>query len=219
MDGTIVDTEPLWMAAETRMVESFGGSWTYDDALQLVGKGLEDSAGILRAAGVQREVDDIVQSLTAEVSDQLRAGAAVFRPGAVELLRELRASGIRTGLVTMSLRSMADAVIDLLDAPVFDVIVTGDTSRRPKPFPDPYLQAAEELGVDIADTLVIEDSPSGLRSGVASGAVTLGVPHMVSLDGLGADALWPTLENRRVADLAALFIAHRRTPVQAVPRA
>lgn len=219
MDGTIVDTEPLWMAAETRMVESFGGSWTYDDALQLVGKGLEDSAGILRAAGVQREVDDIVQSLTAEVSDQLRAGAAVFRPGAVELLRELRASGIRTGLVTMSLRSMADAVIDLLDAPVFDVIVTGDTSRRPKPFPDPYLQAAEELGVDIADTLVIEDSPSGLRSGVASGAVTLGVPHMVSLDGLGADALWPTLENRRVADLAALFTAHRRTPVQAAPRA
>lgn len=219
MDGTIVDTEPLWMAAETRMVESFGGSWTYDDALQLVGKGLEDSADILRAAGVQREVDDIVQSLTAEVAAELRGGAAVFRPGAVELLQELRRSGIRTGLVTMSLRSMADSVIDLLEDAAFDVIVTGDTSRRPKPFPDPYLQAAEALGIDIAEAVVIEDSPSGLRSGVASGAVTLGVPHMVSLEGLGADALWPTLEGRRVADLAALYTTHRRVSAQAATRA
>ncbi|WP_223172842.1 HAD hydrolase-like protein [Microbacterium sp. NIBRBAC000506063] len=39
MDGTIVDTEPFWMAAETRMVESFGGEWTHESALQLVGKG------------------------------------------------------------------------------------------------------------------------------------------------------------------------------------
>lgn len=214
MDGTIVDTEPFWMAAETRMVESFGGEWTHESALQLVGKGLEDSAEILRNAGVRLQVDEIVQSLTNEVRDALRSAGAPFRPGAVELLRSLRESGIRTGLVTMSLRTMADAVIEQIDFDAFDVVITGDTSRQPKPFPDPYLQAAEELGVDVTRTVVIEDSPSGLRSGVSSGAVTLGVPHFVDLDGLGAHALWPTLDGRSADDLVSLFADHRGALMQ-----
>ena len=53
MDGTIVDTEPYWMAAETALVESFGGTWTHENALALVGKGLLYSAEILRDAGVR----------------------------------------------------------------------------------------------------------------------------------------------------------------------
>lgn len=209
MDGTIVDTEPFWMTAEMRMVESFGGTWTAEDGLNLVGKGLEDSAEILRAAGVRREVDDIVQSLTDEVTAALRSQRASFRPGAVDLLRSLRGAGVRMGLVTMSLQRMADAVIDQIGFDAFDVVVTGDMTHRPKPFPDPYLQAAEQLGVDIAQTLVIEDSPGGVRSGVASGAVTLGVPHFVPLDDLGAHALWPTLDGRTASDLAELYAEHR----------
>lgn len=209
MDGTIVDTEPFWMAAETRMVESFGGEWTHESALQLVGKGLEDSAGILRDAGVRLEVEEIVQSLTNEVRDALRSSGAPFRPGAMDLLRALRESGIRTGLVTMSRRAMADAVIEQIGFDAFDVVVTGDTSRRPKPFPDPYLQAAEELRIDVAHAVVIEDSPSGVRSGLSSGAVTLGVPHFLSLDGLGAHALWPTLDGRSTDDLVSLYADHR----------
>ena len=47
MDGTLVDTEPYWMAAETALVQSFGGTWSHEDALQLVGSGLIDSAVIL----------------------------------------------------------------------------------------------------------------------------------------------------------------------------
>ena len=53
--------------------------------------------------------------------------------------------------------------------------------------------------------MVIEDSPTGLRAGLASGALTLGVPHIVPLDGLGAHELWPTLDGRGAADLVELF--------------
>ncbi|WP_323741056.1 HAD family phosphatase [Microbacterium abyssi] len=209
MDGTLVDTEPYWMAAETALVESFGGTWSHEQAIQLVGNGLEDSARILRDAGVDMAPEAIVAHLTEEVRTALATQGVPFRPGARELLRDLQAAGIRTALVTMSLRRMARSVVDLMDFDAFEHIVAGDDADHPKPHPAPYLQAADLLGIDIADALVIEDSVTGLRSGLASGAVALGVPHMIPLDEAGAHALWPTLEGRTAGDIVDVFSSVR----------
>ncbi|MDF2560008.1 MAG: hydrolase [Microbacterium sp.] len=205
MDGTLVDTEPYWMAAETALVESFGGSWSHEDALQLVGSGLLDSAAILQRAGVAMEAQAIVDHLTDAVQDSLRTQGVPFRPGARELLSDLRAAGIPTALVTMSLRRMALSVVDLIDFEAFDLVVAGDDVDNPKPHPEPYLQAAALLDVDITEAIVIEDSPTGVRAGLASGALTLAVPHIVPLDHLGAHELWPTLAGRNAGDLNDLF--------------
>lgn len=205
MDGTLVDTEPYWMAAETALVESFGGSWTHEDALQLVGSGLLDSAVILQNAGVAMEPEAIVSHLTDVVQESLRTQGVPFRPGARELLRDLREAGIPTGLVTMSLRRMALNVVDLIEFEAFDIVVAGDDVDNPKPHPEPYLQAAALLDVDIAEVIVIEDSPTGVRAGLASGALTLAVPHIVPLDHLGAHELWSTLAGRGADDLTDLF--------------
>jgi len=186
MDGTLVDTEPYWMAAETPLVESFGGTWSHEQALGLVGLGLEDSARIFQDAGVRMGVHDIIDRLTDDVMRQLAETGVPFRPGARELLADLREAGIKTALVTMSMRRMADTVVDLIDFQAFDVVIAGDDSTRPKPFPDPYLQACEALGVTPSETVAIEDSPNGLRSAVASGAAVIGVPLMVSIAGAGA---------------------------------
>ena len=211
MDGTLVDTEPYWMAAERALVESFGGTWSHEEAIQLVGNGLTESATILRRAGVEMAPDDIVAHLTDEVRTALAAQGVPFRPGAQELIRDLQAAGIRTALVTMSLRRMALSVVDLIDFDAFEYVVAGDDVEQPKPHPAPYLQAAELLGIDIADALVIEDSVTGLKSGIASGAVALGVPHMIPLDDAGAHALWPTLDGRTAEDITELFASVRGT--------
>lgn len=208
MDGTLVDTEPYWMAAETPLVERFGGTWSHEQALRLVGLGLEDSARIFQDAGVRMGVSQIVDHLTDDVMSQLATNGVPFRPGARDLLASLREAGIKTALVTMSLRRMADTVVDLIDFEAFDVIIAGDESTRPKPFPDPYLQACEALGVAPEDTVAIEDSPNGLRSAVASGAAVIGVPLMVSVEGAGAHAIWPTLEGRTADDIAAFHREH-----------
>lgn len=210
MDGTLVDTEPYWMRAETPLVESFGGTWSHEQALSLVGLGLTDSARIFQAAGVRLSVTEIIDHLTDEVMRQLAVTGVPFRPGARELLADLRAQGVKTALVTMSMRRMATAVVDLIDFHAFDVIVAGDDATRPKPHPDPYLQACAALGVDPADTIAIEDSPNGLRSALASGAVTVGVPLMLSLDDTGAHELWPSLSGRTTADMRALHAVHAR---------
>jgi HAD superfamily hydrolase (TIGR01509 family) len=205
MDGTLVDTEPFWMQAETQLVESYGGVWGHADGLALVGKSLPDSARILQAAGVNLEVEAIVNRLTDDVTKLLRTEKPTFRPGAVTLLAQLRDAGIPTGMVTMSLRRMAHSVAEALAPHVFDVIVAGDTALKPKPNPDPYLQAANALGVNIARCVVIEDSPSGLRAGVSSGAVTVGVTNLVDLAGYEAHAIWPSLAGRTLLDFATLI--------------
>jgi HAD superfamily hydrolase (TIGR01509 family) len=207
MDGTLVDTERYWMAAEEELVESFGGRWTHEDALGLVGSGLWESARVFQAAGVDLDADTIVARLTARVQEQLAEHGVPWRPGARELLEALRVASVPTALVTMSIRSMADDVVRAIPFDAFDVIVTGDSVGNAKPHPEPYLAAADALGVDVRDCVAIEDSPAGLTSAWSAGAVTIGVPNFISLDEAPAHVLWPTLADKSVADVAALLEA------------
>lgn len=212
LDGTLVDTEPYWMAAEGPLVESFGGTWSPEQALSMVGLGLNDAAAILQANGVRMPNQEIVDHLTAEVMRQLREQGVPFRPGARELLAQLRREGIKTALVTMSLRRMALSVAELIEFDAFDAIIAGDDVSHPKPHPEPYLRGMTALGVDAAQTVAIEDSPTGVRSALDAGAGVIGVPLMVPLSDAGADELWPTLSERTVADLRE-FQARRMVDV------
>ena len=209
MDGTLVDTEPYWIAAEGPLGEGYGGTWTHEQSLKLVGLGLEDAARVLQDAGVRMAVHEIIDLLTDSVLERLRAEGVPFRPGAKELLKSLRDEGVPTALVTMSMGRMAAEIVGLIDFPAFDLVVAGDDVTRPKPFPDPYLQACEALGVHPGDAVALEDSPNGLRSALAAGIPSIGVPNVVSLEGVGAHALWSTLDGRTAADLAAFHADHR----------
>ena len=81
------------MAAETVLVERFGGTWSHEQALRLVGLGLEDSARIFQDAGVRMGIHDIVDHLTDDVMVQLATKGVPFRPGARELLAESSRGG------------------------------------------------------------------------------------------------------------------------------
>lgn len=205
MDGTIIDTEPHWMAAETQLIADYGGSWSHEEALSLVGQGLWHSARVLQSRGVTLSEDEIIDHLTEIVLDQLRRSGLPWRPGARELLLELRDSGVRTALVTMSIRKMAQLVADTIDFDAFEVVVAGDDVAHSKPHPAAYLRATELLGVDPADCVAIEDSPPGVASASAAGAATIGVPLHVPLLDDGTFAVWPTLAGRTVDDLAAVL--------------
>jgi len=207
MDGTLVDTEPYWMRAETELVASYGGVWTHDDCMLVVGSGLWDSAGVLQARGVDMEAEAIVQWLTDRVQEQLAEQGVPWRPGARELLSKLKTAGIPTALVTMSVKRMAQQIADLIDFAAFDLIIAGDMVANSKPHPEPYLTAAAALGVDPARCVAIEDSVPGIESAVAAGTVAIAVPHQIALPESAAYTRWTTLEGRTVEDLAALYRA------------
>ncbi|MBC7724524.1 MAG: HAD family phosphatase [Burkholderiaceae bacterium] len=204
MDGTLVDTEPYWMRAEIELIGSFGGEWTHEDGLQVVGMGLGDAAVIFQSRGVDLGVEEIIERMTTRVLEQV--GAEVpWRPGARELLADLKRAGVPTAPVTMSMHRMADAIAGAIGFAAFDVIVGGDDVEHPKPHPAPYLHAAALLGVDIADCVAIEDSIPGLASAVASGAAVIGVPLHTPLEAGPTHTLWPTLDGVTADDLADLL--------------
>jgi HAD superfamily hydrolase (TIGR01509 family) len=204
MDGTLVDTEPYWMDAEQELVESFGGTWTHEDGLALVGSGLWASAEVFRNRGVELSADDIVTYLTDRVLARIQIEVP-WRPGALEILADLKARGIPMALVTMSVRRMAESVMSFVDFAPFDVIVAGDEVTHSKPHPEPYLRAAALLGVAAEECVAVEDSRTGLASAVASGAVSIGVPLHVSIEEGPGHTIWPSLEGKTVDDLGRVF--------------
>lgn len=203
MDGTIIDSEPYWMEAEAALVARFGGTWSHEQAEGMVGNGLETSAAILQAAGVDLPVPAIVDWLDAYVQERL-AEQLPLRPGAVELLVELREAGVPCALVTMSYEGMARQVADALPEGVFAEVVAGDNVERPKPFPDAYELAARRLGVDVTRCVAFEDSVPGLTAAVASGAVSVGIPLYSDLDQVEGGLRWQSLEGVTLDRLRAL---------------
>jgi HAD superfamily hydrolase (TIGR01509 family) len=203
MDGTLVDTEPYWLAAETELVQAWGGEWSVEDGLALVGSSLERSSRVIASRGVDLEPDEIIQLLTDRVLTQL-ADEVPWRPGARELLVALREAGVPTALVTMSIRRMAARIAASAGFPAFDVVIAGDEVVNGKPDPEPYLRAAQALGVDPSDCIAVEDSEFGVASAVASGATTLAVPLHVPLPSSPAYALWDSLDGRTIDDLFEL---------------
>jgi HAD superfamily hydrolase (TIGR01509 family) len=193
LDGTLVDTEPYWMAEEQALARAFGGTWSTEQAVSCVGNPLPVSAGRLHAeAGVRLPVEEIVDRLLDGVVAKVRAEVP-WQAGARELLAALAAAGIPSALVTMSYRRLADAAIDDLPAGTFAAVVTGDEVRNGKPHPEPYLTAAARLGVDPRRCLVVEDSPNGIRSGLAAGATVVAVPHVAPLPEIAEVTVVPTL--------------------------
>lgn len=209
MDGTLVDTEPYWIDAEYDIVRAHGGSWSDDHARALVGADLLDAGEYMRRhGGVDRTPAEIVAMLLDRVVVRIRAEVP-WRPGARELLADLRTSSIPTALVTMSWKRFSDEVVACLPEGSFAVTVTGDEVSRGKPHPEPYLLAAERLGVDPRRCVAIEDSPTGVRSALAAGCRVLGVPHHVDVppevadrpESIGRLTLRTTLVGTTVADL------------------
>lgn len=97
-------------------------------------------------------------------------------PGVAELIARLHEAGVTIGIVTSGWQFKIDRVIGLLSAQsCFSVIVQRDDVARGKPFPDPYLLAAERLGIPASKTLVFEDAPSGVTSAVTAGAYCVGI--------------------------------------------
>jgi len=181
MDGTLVDTEPYWIAAEHAIVAEHGGTWSDEFAHQLVGNDLMVSAAFIREhSPIPWSPEQIVDELLVRVVAQVREHVP-WRPGARELLEALREAGVPSALVTMSWRSLADAVVGALPQGAFAAVVTGDEVAHGKPHPEPYRTAARLLGVSPQDCVAIEDSPTGVRSAVAAGVPTVAVPHVVAV--------------------------------------
>ena len=206
MDGTLLDTEHLWLQAEMITMAEIGGVWTPEDQMHCLGGPLERVVDyMIGKAGRPAAPDEVQELLLSSIVDLLTSSPVAWRPGAREMLDDAVALGLPVALVTASWRRLIEAVHDRVVAELgyepFAVIVGGDDVERSKPHPEPYLAAAAALGLAPEQCLVLEDSPTGVQSAMTAGCRVVGIAHIAPIEPAQGLMLVDTLQGRSVADL------------------
>lgn len=191
MDGVLVDSEDYIFEAAKLMFAEHGVNVIREDSLPFVGAG---ENRYLSGMGEQHGfIVDIERdkARTYEIYGQICKGKLQPLPGTIEFIERCRSKGLK-----MAVASSADKIkimINLheigLPANTFDAIVNGQDVERKKPFPDIYIMAAEMLGLQPRECLVVEDAVNGIQAGKAAGAKCIALTTSFSSDQL-SEADW-----------------------------
>jgi sugar-phosphatase len=180
MDGTLIDSTPAVIRAWNTWAEEHG--LTPAELAQDHGV---PSAGVVRATlPPDRQEAGIARINELEITD---VDDIVVLPGAAEALASL--VGAKNAIATSCTIPLAQARIRAAGLVPPSVLITVDDVARGKPHPDPFLAAAERLGVDPHRCLVVEDAPMGLQAARAAGCFTLAVVTTTPREELQADAI------------------------------
>ncbi|MEU0354385.1 HAD-IA family hydrolase [Streptomyces cyaneofuscatus] len=182
MDGTLVDTEPLWLDAAREVAAAHGHALTDEEGAGVLGRTCADTAAYLATLSPGTTADEALES---DLEDTFLAAVEKgvrLRPGARDLLDRLADGNIPAALVSASPRRVVDAVLKTLGAEVFRTTVADGETDRSKPHPDPYLEAAARLRLPPGACLVVEDSPTGIAAAEAAGCRVVAVPSATPVD-------------------------------------
>lgn len=204
MDGTLVETESRWWAAERRVMELHGSTWEEDDQNQAIGGPLFKVVEYMGAkANVKAEI--IFAQIVEEMLNSFSNYKSELLPGWENIFSEAKKHGIKTALVTASNRVLADALlINNSYQNYFDVVITSDDVKETKPHPEPYLTAAKHFGLDVLDCLAFEDSNTGITSSLGAGIPTIAIPDRVLLDSRRGMRIVSGLQGINLNDLKAM---------------
>ena len=196
-DGVIADSEPASVDSWVEATSAHGLTVTAEEVESFIGKTEHDLAlHFAPLAGVEIELmeETAKRSFLALVD---RDGLETF-PDAIALLEHVRRLGLPFGVGSNSVRWRLDAVLKgtgmMEEIPLS---VAGDEVPHPKPAPDVYAAVAAKLGVAPADALVIEDTPTGIRSAKDAGCTVIAIYRgaversLLSDADLVVDRLWP----------------------------
>jgi HAD superfamily hydrolase (TIGR01509 family) len=195
MDGLLLDTESLWLRAESELFRRHGQEFTREDQLAVMGTSVEFSGDYYaRRLGEPAERGpQLVKEMHGYMRAELRR-EVLARPGAAELVERLRGH-VPLGLASNSSHDLVDVALATagLDT-AFDTIVTAEDVVDAKPAPDIYLLACQRLGVDPADAVALEDSAPGIEAAKAAGLACIAVPQFAETDVSVADRVIDSLE-------------------------
>jgi HAD superfamily hydrolase (TIGR01509 family) len=201
-DGVLVDSEPITLGVLTDLLTELGAVVTIDEVTRLyVGKSVKEdrtiTPGLIGRALPADFYETFIARRDAALADRIEpvrhvraAIEALTRPYAV-------VTGADTGKMRLTLSRTG--LLPLFEGRMF----SGSMVERSKPAPDVYLLAARTLAVDPARCVVIEDTPTGVTAGVASGATVFGYCERQDAKALRAAGAVQVFDDMRM--LAALL--------------
>jgi HAD superfamily hydrolase (TIGR01509 family) len=212
MDGTLVDSEKLWTISLSDTAHWLGGELSQSARDAMIGSNMArtlvmmfEDLGIAPDVERTAETERYLSTRTAE----LFAEGLPWRPGAQEALQMVGAAGWPMALVTNTGRSLTESALDSIGRGHFAATVCADEVPRGKPDPDPYLRAAELLGLAAGECLAIEDSPNGALAAQRAGAAVLVVPCDVPVPEGAGRVLRASLTGLTLDDLRADYAEAR----------
>ena len=182
MDGLTIDSEPQWLEVERELTARFGYAWTLEDQAHCLGGPLSRVGQYMSDLVDGSESGDYFHRELINVMAEKVRKRAVFMPGAQSLIKNLHLSGVPMALVSASPRIIVDAALAHIQPLPFSTTISSDDVKRTKPDPEGYLKAAHDLKVDIRNSLILEDSLTGVTAARASGAKVIAVPHLVKIE-------------------------------------
>lgn len=206
LDGVLCDTETVFVQAVNALLEEEGLiALSDEEARSLVGLDNDSWWRALRARDLQISLADY--TARADVLARARMKRDLkLAPGVTRLLSQAREAGLRVALASSADRPYVEfrlRLLGLMDA--FDAIITRADVTHPKPHPEVYLAATQALGVDPAEAVALEDSPTGLRAAREAGLFTVAVrtPWTEGLDLPDAHRIVESLDELDLRQLRA----------------
>ncbi len=166
MDGVLVDTEPVHYQANKKIMSEFGYDFEYEYYKKFIGSTLAFMwEELTQKYNIKKPVDELCD-MSRDYSNGIieKEGYPIIE-GAVELVKKLHEKEIKLAVASSSsLEIIKDVVSKLHIEEYFDKLVSGEDVKNPKPAPDVFIKAANQLGVTSGECLVIEDSSNGVKA-------------------------------------------------------
>ncbi|HEV7380810.1 MAG TPA: hexitol phosphatase HxpB [Dyadobacter sp.] len=184
MDGLLIDSEPIWADAAREVMQKVNFNLTH--ALKLQTTGLSIKLFLEFCYKIQPWNTPTFEELEREILEHAHKNIlanAVAMPGAIDLIKKLKAQGSRLAVASASHMELIEGVLKRLEIiEYFEVWHSGELEEFTKPHPAVYLTTAAKLGLKPEECITFEDSHAGLRSAHAAGMVTISVPAMEVYD-------------------------------------
>lgn len=183
MDGTVIDSEPLWLEAEVEVMATVGYTWLAQDQINCLGGPMDRTEKYMQGKSkVAKHYGFFGELLETVMAEKLSSKLRIV-PNAISLINECKDFGLPVALVTASTGKLMRAALSSFPENLFDITISADDVTRSKPDPECYELAANKLSVSIDKCVVFEDSKTGITSALASGAQVVAIPHLEEIPG------------------------------------
>jgi beta-phosphoglucomutase-like phosphatase (HAD superfamily) len=204
LDGTLLDTEPMFIEATNAIFARFGRTLPPEVRALMIGRSSRIAVPLmLERTGLPISTEAFIEERKVMLFEQFPLARPM--PGALELTAHLAMHGVRQAVATSS--SRAALARKVLGHPEwfasFEAVVNAEDVERSKPAPDIFLEAARRIGASPELCLVFEDAPAGIEAALAAGMHVIAVPES---EHRGLDAMaqaCEVIESLEAFDLAA----------------